>query len=198
MTDRNKKPAGSPRKAPENASATPNLTRRNLLLGGTTLAAVSTLGSAGAQTPIDSRAALPIPQSRNKSATPLDARQMKATPIRPLQAPAGAPNVVIVLIDDMGFGASGAFGGPCHMPAAERLAAGGLKYTRFHTTALCSPTRAALLTGRNHHSVNMATVTETATGIPGYTSVRPDSAATIAQTLRMNGYNTRMPQFLLK
>jgi len=110
--------------------------------------------------------------------------------IRPLRAPQGAPNVVIILIDDMGFGTSSAYGGPCHMPIAERLAKNGLTYTRFHTTALCSPTRQALLTGRNHHSVNMAAITEIATGFPGYTSVRPDSAATIAQMLKLNGYNT--------
>jgi arylsulfatase A-like enzyme len=190
MTDRSNTLKGNPHKTPENTFGKPNLSRRNVLLAGTTLVAASAFGSAPAQTPIESRAVLPIPQSRNKSVTPLDAREVKATPIRPLQAPAGAPNVVIVLVDDMGFGASSAFGGPCGMPAAERLAAGGLKYTRFHTTALCSPTRAALLTGRNHHSVNMGSITETATGILGYTSVRPDSAATIAQVLRMNGYNT--------
>jgi arylsulfatase A-like enzyme len=90
----------------------------------------------------------------------------------------------------MGFGTSSAYGGPCHMPIAEGLAKNGLTYTRFHTTALCSPTRQALLTGRNHHSVNMAGITEIATGFPGYTSVRPDSAATIAQILELNGYNT--------
>ena len=90
----------------------------------------------------------------------------------------------------MGFGASSAFGGPCHMPTLERVAADGLKYSRFHTTALCSPTRQALLTGRNHHSVEMGAITEQATSVPGYTSVRPNSAATIAEVLRMNGYST--------
>ena len=79
---------------------------------------------------------------------------------------------------------------PCAMPVAEQLAKNGLTYTRLHTTALCSPTRQALLTGRNHHSVNMAAITEIATSFPGYTSVRPDSAATIAQTLKLNGYST--------
>ena len=88
-------------------------------------------------------------------------------PIEPLRPPEGAPNVLIVLIDDVGFGASSAFGGPCETPNAERLAAGGLRYTRFHTTALCAPTRAALLTGRNHHSVGMGSITETATSAPG-------------------------------
>jgi arylsulfatase A-like enzyme len=108
----------------------------------------------------------------------------------PVLPPTGAPNVVVVVIDDMGFGAPSAFGGPCQMPAAERLAAGGLRYSRFHVTALCSPTRQALLTGRNHHSVGMGVIAEMATPVPGYTSVRPQTAATIAQTLRGNGYNT--------
>jgi hypothetical protein len=84
---------------------------------------------------------LPIPQSKPSLVTPLDARDATAPPIRPIRAPEGAPNVVIVLIDDMGFGASSVYGGPCTMPIAERLATNGLKYTRFHTTALCSPTR---------------------------------------------------------
>ena len=98
--------------------------------------------------------------------------------------------MVIILIDDMGFGATSAFGGPINMPTLERVAAEGLTYNRFHTTALCSPTRQALLTGRNHHSVGMGSITETATTAPGYNSIRPNSAATIAETLRLNGYNT--------
>ena len=88
-------------------------------------------------------------------------------PIEPLSPPAGAPNVLVILLDDVGFGASSAFGGPCNTPTADRLAAGGLKFNRFHTTALCAPTRQALLTGRNHHSVNMGSITETATSAPG-------------------------------
>lgn len=114
----------------------------------------------------------------------------KFPPIRQLLPPAGAPNVLIVLIDDAGFGASSAFGGPCRTPAMERLAENGLKYTRFHTTALCSPSRQALLTGRNHHSVGMGGITEIATGAPGYCSVRPNSMAPLAQTLKLNGYST--------
>ena len=90
----------------------------------------------------------------------------------------------------MGFAASSAFGGPCRTPTAERLAAGGLKYNRFHTTALCAPTRAALLTGRNHHSVGMGVITELATSAPGYSSVRPNTCAPLAETLRLNGYST--------
>jgi arylsulfatase len=137
------------------------------------------------------RGNLPIPQSKKKTITPLDARKaVRPESIEQLAPPKGAPNVLVILIDDMGFGASSAFGGPCHMPNAEKLASNGLKYNRFHTTALCSPTRAALLTGRNHHSVNMGSITELATSFPGYTSIRPDSMATIAQTLVMNGYNT--------
>jgi arylsulfatase A-like enzyme len=95
-----------------------------------------------------------------------------------------------VLIDDVGFGASSAFGGPCQTPTAERIAAEGLRYTRFHTTALCSPTRAALLTGRNHHAVGMGGITEIATSAPGYNSIIPNTAASLAKTLKLNGYAT--------
>ena len=111
-------------------------------------------------------------------------------PIEPLRPPAGAPNVLIVLLDDVGFGASSAFGGPCWTPVAERLAADGLTYNRFHTTALCSPTRQALLTGRNHHSVGMGGITEIATSAPGYNSIRPNTAAPLAETLKLHGYST--------
>lgn len=123
---------------------------------------------------------------------PYDARDpdAKFPPIEPIRPPKGAPNVLVVLLDDVGFGAPSAFGGPCATATAERLAAGGLKYTRFHTTALCSPTRAALLTGRNHHSVSMGVITELATSAPGYTSSIPNTAANIAKILKYNGYST--------
>ena len=85
--------------------------------------------------------------------------EAKFPPIEPLRPPAGAPNVLVILLDDVGFAASSAFGGPCATPTAERLAGNGLKYNRFHTTALCAPTRSALLTGRNHHSVGMGVIT---------------------------------------
>ena len=111
-------------------------------------------------------------------------------PIEQLRPPQGAPNVLIVLIDDAGFGAASAFGGPCRAPNAEKLAAGGLKYNRFHTTAICSATRQALLTGRNHHSAGMAGITEIATGAPGYSSVLPNSMSPLAKTLKLNGYST--------
>ena len=114
----------------------------------------------------------------------------KFPPIEQLRPPKGAPNVLIVLIDDAGFGSSSAFGGPCQTPTAEKLAAGGLKFNRFHTTALCSPTRQALLTGRNHHSVGMGGITEIATGAPGYCSVLPNTMSPLAKTLKLNGYST--------
>src|SRR5262245_11749284 len=138
------------------------------------------------------REILPIPDPPYTGPTLYDAKdpEAKYPPIQPLLPPAGAPNVLLILIDDVGFGASSAFGGPCQTPQFERLAGSGLKYTRFHTTALCSPTRAALLTGRNHHSVGMGCITECATSAPGYTSMRPNSAATIAEILKLNGYST--------
>jgi arylsulfatase A-like enzyme len=138
------------------------------------------------------RDVLPIPDVTPVGLTTYDAKDPETAfpPIEPLRPPAGAPNVLLVLIDDVGFGASSAFGGPCKTPNAERLAATGLKYNRFHTTALCSPTRAALLSGRNHHTVGMGGITEIATSAPGYSSVRPNTCAPLAQTLKLNGYST--------
>jgi arylsulfatase A-like enzyme len=107
-----------------------------------------------------------------------------------LRPPKGAPNVLVVLIDDAGFGSSSAFGGPCYTPNAELLASGGLKFNRFHTTALCSPTRQAMLTGRNHHTVAMGGITEIATGSPGYSSILPNNCSPLARTLKLNGYAT--------
>jgi arylsulfatase A-like enzyme len=135
---------------------------------------------------------LPIPDAKRVGLTTYDAKDpnTKYPPITMLRPPTGAPNVLIVLIDDVGFGASSAFGGPCQTPVAERLAANGLKLNRFHTTALCSPTRQAMLTGRNHHSVGMGAITEMATSAPGNCSVRPKEKAPIAETLRLNGYST--------
>jgi arylsulfatase A-like enzyme len=145
-----------------------------------------------AQDAKDARSILPIPDQAYAGPITYDAKNpdTKFPPIEPLRPPEGAPNVLIVLIDDVGFGASSAFGGPIHTPTAERLAANGLKYTRFHTTALCSPTRAALLSGRNHHSVGMGGITEIATSAPGYNSLRPNTAAPLAETLKLNGYST--------
>jgi arylsulfatase len=138
------------------------------------------------------RAVLPIPDRPHAGLTTFDAKDPATSfpPIEPLRPPEGAPNVLVVLLDDVGFGASSAFGGPIGTPAFERLAADGLKYTRFHTTALCSPTRQALLTGRNHHSVGMGGICEIATSAPGYNSIRPNTTAPLAETLKLNGYST--------
>jgi arylsulfatase A-like enzyme len=138
------------------------------------------------------RDVLPIPDQPHEGLITYDAKDPDSSfpPIEPLRPPEGAPNVLVVLLDDVGFGASSAFGGPCSTPTAERLAENGLKYNRFHTTALCSPTRQALLTGRNHHSVGMGGITEIATSAPGYNSIRPNTAAPLAETLKLNGYST--------
>jgi arylsulfatase A-like enzyme len=138
------------------------------------------------------RAILPIPDQVKYGLTTYDAKDPDThfQPIRELRPPEGAPNVVIVLLDDAGFGSSSAFGGPCDTPNFEKLAKGGLRYNRFHTTALCAPTRSALLTGRNHHSVGMGTVTEIATAAPGASSVRPNTKVPLAETLKLNGYST--------
>ena len=138
------------------------------------------------------RTVLPIPDPQHVGVTTYDAKDPDTSfpPIEPLRPPEGAPNVLVILIDDAGFGSSSAFGGPCQTPNFERLAEKGLRYNRFHTTALCSPTRQALLTGRNHHAVGMGGITEIATSAPGYNSIRPKSAAPLAETLKLNGYST--------
>jgi arylsulfatase A-like enzyme len=138
------------------------------------------------------RSVLPIPDRPRSGLITYDAKDpdTKYPPITQLRPPKGAPNVLVILIDDAGFGSSSAFGGPCNTPTAERLAAEGLKYNRFHTTALCSPTRQAMLTGRNHHTVGMGGITEIASGSPGYNSVLPNTCAPLARTLKLNGYAT--------
>jgi len=136
------------------------------------------------------RTVLPIAEPVYPLSTVMDARNAKPPPRFQVQAPDGAPNVLIVLIDDMGFGQSSAFGGPIHMPTVEALAQGGLRYNHFHTTALCSPTRAALLSGRNHHVGNMGSITEAATSFPGQTGQRPNSVTPLAEVLRLNGWST--------
>jgi arylsulfatase A-like enzyme len=138
------------------------------------------------------RSHLPMPNTGKKGLITFDAKDpaSKFPPIERLRPPEGAPNVLVILIDDVGFGATSVFGGPCQTPAMEKLATGGLKLTRFHTTALCSPTRQAMLTGRNHHSVGMGGITEIATGAPGYCSVLPNSMSPLVRTLKLNGYST--------
>ncbi|HLF30994.1 MAG TPA: arylsulfatase [Xanthomonadales bacterium] len=136
------------------------------------------------------RTVLPIQEPTYPVITELDARKATPPPRFEVKAPEGAPNVVIVLIDDMGFGQPSAFGGGIAMPTLERLAAGGLSYNQFHTTALCSPTRVALKYGRNHHNANAGSVTEIATAFPGNQARIPNSVAPLAEMLRLNGYST--------
>jgi arylsulfatase A-like enzyme len=138
------------------------------------------------------RSILPIPDRQHVGLTTFDAKNpdTRFPPIVPLRPPKDAPNVLIILIDDAGFAASSPFGGVINTPTAERLARNGLRFNRFHTTALCSPTRQALLTGRNHHSVNMGGICEIATSAPGYSSVLPKNKAPLAMTLKLNGYST--------
>jgi len=136
------------------------------------------------------RTVLPIHEPPRQTYKELDARNAKAPARWEVKAPAGAPNVVVVLIDDMGFGASSRFGGPINMPVLDKIAAEGISYNRFHTTALCSPTRMALLTGYNHHSNNAGSIMETATAFPGNTGVRPQSITPMAEVLRQNGFST--------
>ena len=164
----------------------------------TTLAALS-LALAAALTPQAqaqtagaklNRTVLPIPEPNYPHSTVLDARDAEPPPRFEIKPPAGAPNVMIVLVDDMGFGMPSAFGGPVRMPRADRLASQGLRYNQFHTTALCSPTRTALLSGRNHHMNNMGGITEIATAFPGNTGQRPNSVAPLAEMLRLNGFST--------
>jgi arylsulfatase A-like enzyme len=136
------------------------------------------------------RTVLPIKEPARPTYSELDARNVTPPPRFEVKAPKGAPNIVIVLIDDMGFGVSDAFGGPVSMPTLDNLAKNGLRYNNFHTTSLCAPTRMAMLTGYNHHSCNMGSVTETATAFPGNNAVRPQTITPMPEVLRQNGYNT--------
>lgn len=138
------------------------------------------------------RSMLPIPDRPGPHLTTDDAKDPDTSipTIEPLLPPEGAPNVLVIMLDDVGFGASSAFSGPCQTPTAEHLAAGGLRFNRFHTTALCAPTRQALLTGRNHHLVGMGSFPEAATSAPGNSSLRPNTQAPLAMTCKLNGFAT--------
>src|SRR5580692_216504 len=152
-----------------------------LILGAALCLAVGTTIVPVSAQEID-RTQLPIPDTQYKypGKVPLDARDAKFPPIKLLRPPEGAPNVVVILLDDIGFGAPSTFGGGINMPTMDALAKDGLRYTQFHTTALCSPTRVALLTGHNHHSIGMGAITELATSAPRSNSIRPNQAATVA------------------
>lgn len=137
------------------------------------------------------RTVLPIQQPPRPAYTEFNARNAAPpAPTAEIKAPDGAPNVVVVLIDDLGFGATTTFGGPISTPTFDRLADNGLRYNNFHTTALCSPTRAALKSGRNHHTASMGFITEMATSFPGSTGQIPNAVAPLAEMLRLNGYST--------
>jgi arylsulfatase len=158
----------------------------NRSIGLTLLLPTAFAGNLSAQ----DRSVLPIKEPKRQTYTELDVRNATAPARFHVAAPKGAPNVVVILIDDMGFGVSGAFGGPVATPTMDNLADNGLRYNRFHTCALSSPTRVALLTGYNHHSNNMGCIGEAATTFPGNTSVRPQTITPMAEVLRQNGYNT--------
>ncbi|OQC28595.1 MAG: Arylsulfatase [Deltaproteobacteria bacterium ADurb.Bin072] len=151
---------------------------------GTALAGGALISSAAAQD------VLPAPPAPFTGQIGLSVKDSRSDFPQPVKAPKGAPNVVIILLDDVGYGASSTFGGPCDTPTLDRLAANGLRYTQFHTTAISSPTRASLLTGRNHHTVHTGNIMEFATGFPGYDSVMGKDTATVAEVLRQKGFNT--------
>jgi arylsulfatase len=141
--------------------------------------------------PVD-RTILPLQEPDHPPITEIDVRKAVPPPRFEVKVPEGAPNVIVILLDNLGFGATSPFGGAINMPTLERLAKNGLIYNNFHTAPLCSPSRAALLTGRNPHSVNMGSVAELATAFPGQTSERPNSKAPLAEVMKLNGYNTAM------
>ena len=148
--------------------------------------------TAGKQAPQRPRAqeVLPHPEPPFKGKIGRTVKESTADFPKEVQAPAGAPNVLLILTDDVGFGASSTFGGPIPTPTMDRLAQNGLRYNEFHTTALCSPTRAALITGRNHHSAATGNIMEFATGYPGYNSLMPRTVGTVGEMLKYNGYTT--------
>ncbi len=163
-----------------------NATHGRILL---TAALVCALGAAF-PLPTGAQEVLPRPDQPYKGKIARTAAESTPDFPKAVEAPKGAPNVLIILTDDVGFGAASTFGGPVPTPSFERLAQAGLRYNTFHTTALCSPTRAALITGRNHHTDHTGVITEMGTGYPGYDSLMPKSSGTIGEILRQNGYNT--------
>ena len=172
---------------------TSHLLRRMVVGGGLLLAtsvSIVDMTQGQAQAREFDRTTLPIAEPRPEKVTKVLPSEVPMPPQWEVTAPAGAPNVVIILLDDVGYAAPSAFGGVVNMPTAEKLAQNGLRYNRFHTTALCAPTRAALKSGRNHHKVNTGSIPEIATGYAGNSTVVPDYAVPVAEILRLNGYNT--------
>jgi len=150
------------------------------------------LGTTFAQDAAKNGKQLPKPDPKFKGKVGKTFEESQPSYPKPLEAPKGSPNVLLILLDDVGFGMCSPFGGSVQTPNLQKLAKNGLTYTRFHTTALCSPTRAALLAGRNHHSVATGVIIEMGTGFPGYTGIIPKSTALVSETLRDNGYATSM------
>ena len=138
------------------------------------------------------RTVLPLVEPTHAAITELDARNAKSPPIFEVKAPRGAPNIMVILLDNFGYAGSKTFGGVMNLPTLDRLAKNGLVYNNFHTAPICSATRVALLTGRNPHSANMGTISEMATSFPGQSSVLPNTVAPLAKILRFNGYSTAM------
>jgi arylsulfatase len=166
--------------------------RRDVLLGSVAGLAAASLGgkpsALAQQTPAAEQ--LPRPQQPFGGAIAPDYRDAREDFPQPVRPPQGAPNVVVILLDDVGFGQAGTFGGPVPTPNIDKLAGQGLRYNQFHTTSICSPTRAALLTGRNHHQSGNGTIAELSTGFPGYNSIWGKDVASLAEVLRQNGYAT--------
>ena len=184
----------APRNDQQKEAPDASISRRSVLLSGTALAAASfapaslasaaeTQAAAAEKAPELDRTVLPVtpPDFAGKIGENYKDSVPDWTPVLPVQAPQGAPNVLVIVLDDVGYGHLGCYGGPIETPNLDKLASEGVRYTDFHTTALCSPTRAALLTGRNHHSVGLAAITEGATGFPSSFGSIPKSAATIAE-----------------
>ncbi len=157
---------------------------------GKALSFVAALLLAIVSSPLLAQSVLPRPEQPFQGTINLRAKDSKSDFPQPVKAPAGSPNILLVLLDDVGFGATSTFGGPCNSPTFTKLAASGLRYNHFHTTALCSPTRAALITGRNHHSAHTACIMELGTGFPGYDTVMQKDTATVAEVLKQAGYGT--------
>jgi len=166
------------------------MNRRQLFLSTARATLASALGWSWLPASAKAQEVLPQPEPPFKGNIGRTYKDSTPDKIAIIKAPDGAPNVLLILIDDCGFGQWSTFGGQIPTPNLDRLAKAGLRYTRFHTTALCSPTRAALLTGRNHHSAATGVITEIGSGYPGYTGQIPASTAMVSETLRQHGYST--------
>ena len=165
---------------------------RRRFLGSSSLIAASAVASTTLPRTAASQDANVLPKPEPPFQGRIGRTRPESTPDFPkmVEAPGGAPNILLILTDDVGFGASSTFGGPIQTPNFQRVADSGLRYNQYHTTALCSPTRAALLTGRNHHSVATGVITELGDGYPGYSGQIPKSTAMVSEALRQNGYST--------